>query len=86
MERIDIRIRIGLRIKQLRASASMSQDKLAYGINMSRSYLAEVETGKRNLSAVNLERICDGLGVSMAQFFSCDLFESSSHASSPTEV
>ena len=41
---------------------------------MARSYLAEVETGKRNVSIVNLERICDGLDVSIAEFFSGDLF------------
>lgn len=75
MERIDIRVRIGLRIKQLRANAGLTQDQLAYAINLSRSYLAEVETGKRNISIVNLERICDGLQVSLADFFADELFE-----------
>ena len=75
MERIDIRVRIGLRIKQLRANAGLTQDQLAYAINLSRSYLAEVETGKRNISIVNLERICDGLQVSMTGFFADELFE-----------
>jgi transcriptional regulator with XRE-family HTH domain len=37
--------------------------------------LAEVETGKRNISIVNLERICDGLQVSLADFFADELFE-----------
>lgn len=75
MERIDIRVRIGLRIKQLRANAGLTQDQLAYAIDLSRSYLAEVETGKRNISIVNLERICDGLQVSLADFFADELFE-----------
>ena len=75
MERIDIRVRIGLRIKQLRANAGLTQDQLAYAINLSRSYLAEVETGKRNISIVNLERICDGLQVSLTDFFADELFE-----------
>jgi len=75
VERIDIRVRIGLRIKQLRANAGLTQDQLAYAINLSRSYLAEVETGKRNISIVNLERICDGLQVSLADFFADELFE-----------
>lgn len=74
MERIDVRVRVGLRIKQLRTNNGLSQDKLAYSIDMARSYLAEVETGKRNVSVVNLERICDGLDVSIAEFFSGDLF------------
>lgn len=71
---IDIRMRMGLRIKQLRADAGMTQDKLAYSIDLSRSYLAEVETGRRNVSMVNVERICDGLGVTLEEFFSDELF------------
>ena len=75
MDDIDIRVRIGLRIKQLRAQAGLTQDQLAYSIELSRSYLAEVETGKRNISSVNLERICTGLDVSLAEFFGNELFE-----------
>lgn len=74
MDRVDIRTRIGLRIKQLRALRGLSQDRLAYSIELSRSYLAEVETGKRNVSIVNLERICAGLHVSLEEFFSNELF------------
>ena len=74
MDDIDIRMRMGLRIKQLRAQADMTQDKLAYSIDLSRSYLAEIETGKRNVSMVNVERICKGLGVSLEEFFADELF------------
>lgn len=78
MERIDIRIRVGLRIKQLRSHAGVTQDELAYSIGLSRSYLAEVETGKRNISIVNLERIVDGLDITIADFFDGDYFLSNS--------
>ncbi len=74
MDQTDIRMRVGLRIKQLRAGTNMTQDQLAYSIDLSRSYLAEVETGKRNISTVNLERICEGLGVTLKEFFSDELF------------
>ncbi len=76
MSDIDIRTRIGLRIKQIRAERGLTQDALAYGIGLSRSYLAEVETGKRNVSAVNIERISNGLGISLSDFFSGELFDS----------
>ena len=75
MADLDIRARIGLRIKQLRAKAHLTQGALARDIGLSRSYLAEVETGKRNVSAVNIERICGGLGVTLAEFFAGELFE-----------
>lgn len=74
MTDLDIRIRIGLRIKQLRSHVDITQDELAYSVGLSRSYLAEVETGKRNVSVVNLERISTGLGVSLSDFFSDELF------------
>lgn len=70
----DVRMQVGLRIKELRAEAGLSQDALAYAIDMSRSYLAEVETGKRNVSVQNLERIAEGLGVSLDRFFDSDFF------------
>ena len=60
---------IGLRIKELRAEIGISQETLAYRIGMARSYLAEVETGKRNVSIRNLEKIAAGLGVSLSQLF-----------------
>lgn len=60
---------IGLRIKDLRAAVGVSQEELAYEIDMARSYLAEVETGKRNVSIRNLEKIAAGLRVSLSQLF-----------------
>lgn len=42
---------------------------------MSRTYFAEVETGKRNVSIENIERIAGGLGVSLREFFNSDLFD-----------
>ena len=41
-----------------------------------RSYFAEVETGKRNVSIANLEKIVDGLGVTMEEFFASQVFSS----------
>ena len=58
---MDIKARIGIRVKELRDARKMSQAALAYSINMSRSYLAEVETGKRNISVQNIVRLAEGL-------------------------
>lgn len=71
---VDIRKRISIRVKELRDARKMSQDALAYSINMSRSYLAEIETGKRNVSIQNIVRIAEGLGVTVKEFFDSDLF------------
>ena len=70
----DIRARIGLRVKQLRAEEHLTQGALSSPARLNRSFRAEVETGKRNVSVVNIERICNGLGVSPAEFFTDELF------------
>lgn len=77
MSEWDVRVQIGLRIKELRAEADLSQDELAYSIDMARSYLAEIETGKRNVSIQNLERIANGLGITLDEFFDSGYFRRS---------
>ena len=42
---------------------------------MARTYFAEVETGKRNVSMRNLLKIANGLGVTLAEFFDSDVFD-----------
>ena len=46
------------------------------GIGMDRTYYASVESGKRNISLLNIKKIADGFGVSVEQLFT-DLEERS---------
>ena len=73
MTQLGPKMRVGLRVKELRAGLGVSQEAFAYSIEMSRTYFAEVETGKRNVSIENIERIAGGLGVSLREFFDSDL-------------
>ena len=75
MMKYDIRSMVGLRIKELRYERSISQESFANDIGMARTYFAEVETGKRNVSMLNLEKIIKGLGVSHKEFFDSELFK-----------
>lgn len=63
------RIVIGKRIRELRKAEGLSQEKLSMMVNVERSYLAKVELGKRNLSIDCLERIVNGFGLSLRDFF-----------------
>lgn len=74
MAETDIRTKTGLRIKELRDATGLSQESFAWKIGMARSYLAEVETGTRNVSLVNLEKIAKGFDITLGEFFSSDLF------------
>jgi transcriptional regulator with XRE-family HTH domain len=61
---------IGKRIKELRLSnTGLSQEKFANEIGMDRTYFAGVESGKRNISVKNLEKIILGLNVTFSVFF-----------------
>ena len=60
----------GKRVRELRQRAGLSQEKLALQIGMDRTYLASVETGKRNVSLRNIQKIAEGLHVSISELFS----------------
>jgi len=47
----------------------MSQKGLAYSSDLDRSYIASVESGQRNISIVNLEKIANALGVTLSELF-----------------
>ena len=57
------------RIRELRSHTGLSQEKFAQKIGMDRTYFASVELGKRNTSIVNIEKIANGLDVSLSEFF-----------------
>lgn len=64
-----IKEKIGKRIRELRQQTGLSQEKFALKIEMDRTYFASVEKGKRNISVVNLEKIANGLEVSLSELF-----------------
>jgi transcriptional regulator with XRE-family HTH domain len=72
---MEIKGKIGQRIKELREQASMSQKDLSYSADLDRSYIASVENGNRNISIVNIEKIAIALNVSLKDFFNNVEFE-----------
>lgn len=65
----EIQKAVGSRIRELRNKTGLSQEKFSLKIEMDRTYFASVESGKRNLSLLNLEKIIKGLNISFAEFF-----------------
>ena len=66
---MDIRKKVGGRIKELRLQLKLTQEKLAFKAEVDKTYLNEVENGKRNISMVNLEKVVMALDVSLNEFF-----------------
>ncbi|MEW4924235.1 helix-turn-helix transcriptional regulator [Algibacter sp. 2305UL17-15] len=72
---MEIKSKIGNRIKELRDVKQMSQRDLAYASDLDRSYIASVENGRRNISIVNIEKIAVALGVSLKEFFNNKIYD-----------
>ncbi len=66
---------IGLRIKQLRSEQYITQEQLSFDSILSRSYIGDVETGRRNISAETLIKIIKALKSDLRTFFDSDLFD-----------
>jgi len=64
-----IKEKLGQRVRELRQETGLSQEKFALLISMDRTYLASVELGKRNISITNIEKIANGLGISLSELF-----------------
>jgi transcriptional regulator with XRE-family HTH domain len=60
---------LGDRIKELRKTTGLSQEKFALKIEMDRTYYSTIEAGKRNVSLRNIKKIADGLGITISELF-----------------
>lgn len=61
--------KFGERIRELRTQRNMSQEKFALQIDMDRTYLASVESGKRNISLENISKIAAGFEITLEELF-----------------
>lgn len=65
---MDVRLKLGRRVQQLRRAQGISQEAFADTIGLHRTYLSGVERGVRNPTLTVMDRIAAGLGVTL-----CDL-------------
>lgn len=62
-------IRYGQIVRELRLSKNISQETLADLCGLHRTYISDVELGKRNVSLENIEKIAKALEVSLTKLF-----------------
>lgn len=67
--RTDLSKRLGLRIKELRISKNLKQCEMADLLDMERSNLTRIESGKQRPSDENLEKIAKILNVGLYELF-----------------
>ncbi len=61
---------VGRKIRSLRKSYGLSQDEFAFRCNLDRTYISDIELGKRNISLINIRIISDVLQIHISQLFS----------------
>jgi transcriptional regulator with XRE-family HTH domain len=66
MKRRPIHQRIGEAVRKRREAGNYNQEEFADHIKMHRAYYGEFERGKKDFRISTLERICEGLEISMA--------------------
>ena len=66
---MNIKEKIGHRMRDLRLKRNLSQEKFSHLCELDRTYIASIENGKRNVSIVNIQKITEALGVSLSDFF-----------------
>ena len=64
-----ILIRYGQAVRKVRLEQGISQEELADRCGLPRTYISDVELGKRNISLENIERIAISLNRTLSDFF-----------------
>ncbi len=65
----SVKERFGQAIRKRRNELDITQEQLAESSGLHRTYLADVERGKRNISLENIVKLIDALNLSLAEFF-----------------
>lgn len=60
---------VGARIRELREKAGFTQNRLAEWAGVSQTHLRRVELGQQDITVGQLGLVCDGLGVTLSEFF-----------------
>jgi transcriptional regulator with XRE-family HTH domain len=71
---MSIQVKVGQRIKDLRSQIGISQEALANKAEIDRTYVTDVENGRRNISIQNIEKLVTALQVSLKEFFDSPIF------------
>lgn len=66
---LDIAVRFGAAVRAIRRRTGISQEELADRCGLHRTYISDVELGKRNVSLENIERLSHGLSVTIVELF-----------------
>lgn len=67
----EIKQNFGYTLRVLRKERNYSQEKIAESTGLHRTYISDIERGDRNVSLLNIIKICDALDITPSSFFLC---------------
>lgn len=59
----------GSRVRHYRYKKELSQERLAELASLHRTYIGQIESGKRNIALLNIEKIAKALKISIKDLF-----------------
>lgn len=62
-------VALGKRVRDLRTKKGWSQEEFAHKCGLHRTYAGAIERGERNVSAINLRKVAEALGVKVGDLF-----------------
>lgn len=65
----DLLIAFGQTVRKIRMSKDISQEKYADMCNLHRTYISDIELGKRNVSLENIEKMANAFDMSISKLF-----------------
>jgi DNA-binding XRE family transcriptional regulator len=66
---IDVSSRFGRRLRELRLQRSLTQSEMARKFGIDRSFISDVERGRKSISLPMIEVIALGMNLSLAKLF-----------------
>ena len=65
----EIRVAYGKAVRAIRQDKKISQEELADLCGLHRTYISDIELGKRNVSLENIDKIAQALQVKKSELF-----------------
>ena len=65
----DILVKFGNKVRAERTKRGLSQEELAARAGVHRTYIGMIERAEKNITLVNVEKICRALDVSISDCF-----------------
>lgn len=70
MSRENVTVRFGMRLRTLRKAKGWTQVEMADALGIDRSYISDMERGKKNVCLPTLEILALGFEISMSKLIS----------------